>query len=101
MIDPAALARTLDKAAAMAGQSGAGAVQPCARASHWVEVRIVGADGQGIAHQRYEIGLPDGTVHTGTTDADGLAAVRGFQAGEAPCTVCFPDLDQDAWELEA
>ncbi len=62
----------------------------------WIEIELVGEDDKPIPGEKYEITLPDGSVASGTLDADGLARVEGFEPGQ--CKVSFPDLDQDAWE---
>lgn len=61
----------------------------------WIEVRLLGEDGQPISDVRYLLTLPDGTRQEGTLDEDGLIRVDGIDAGD--CDVSFPDLDQDAW----
>ena len=63
----------------------------------WVEVELLGEDDSPIPGERYEITCPDGAVKKGKLDGHGWARVEG--RGEGECTVCFPDLDQDAWEF--
>jgi protein-disulfide isomerase len=62
----------------------------------WIEIELVGEDNQPIPGEKYRITLPDGSVAEGTLDEKGLARVEGFENGT--CKVCFPELDQDAWE---
>jgi type VI secretion system secreted protein VgrG len=62
----------------------------------WIEIELVGEDDKPIAGEAYEITLPDGSVASGTLDAEGVARVEGFEPGT--CKVCFPSLDKDAWE---
>lgn len=62
----------------------------------WIEVELVGEDDKPIPGEKYEIELPDGSVASGTLDADGFARVDGIDPGN--CKVTFPDLDKDAWE---
>jgi len=62
----------------------------------WIEIEMVGEDGEPIPGVRYEIALPDETVVTGTLDEKGGARVEGFEPGA--CKVCFPELDEEAWE---
>jgi hypothetical protein len=45
---------------------------------------------------RFRLKLPDGTVEEGTLDGNGMRRRDGLEP--ASCSVCFPDLDQDAWE---
>jgi hypothetical protein len=62
----------------------------------YVNIRLVGEDGNGIPGERYRIVLPDGTSREGRLDSGGSATVRGRFAGQ--CKVTFPDLDAAAWE---
>jgi hypothetical protein len=63
----------------------------------WIEIELVGEDGEPIPGERYRVKLPDGSVDKGTLDHNGWARVAGFAEGQ--CTISFPDLDQDAWEF--
>lgn len=62
----------------------------------WIEIELVGEDDEGIPGEMYKITLPDDSVAEGTLDENGFARIEGFEKGT--CKVCFPDLDQDAWE---
>ena len=62
----------------------------------WIEIELVGEDDKGIPGEPYRITMPDGTVHNGTLDQDGVARVEGMEPGT--CKVTFPQLDKDAWE---
>jgi type VI secretion system secreted protein VgrG len=62
----------------------------------WIEIVMVGEDGNPISGEPYSITLPDGTVADGTLDEKGLARVEGFVPGS--CQITFPNLDQEAWE---
>jgi type VI secretion system secreted protein VgrG len=62
----------------------------------WIELELVDEADQPVAGERWEVELPDGRVARGTTGADGVARVAGFEPGA--CKIRFPDLDQDAWE---
>ncbi|MDC0673671.1 hypothetical protein [Nannocystis radixulma] len=64
--------------------------------THWVEIQLVGEDGEGIPGQRYRIVAPDGVEWRGFTDSLGVARINRIPAGT--CEVFFPDLDADAWE---
>lgn len=61
----------------------------------WITIQMVGEDDEPIVGERYRITLPDGSVHEGRLDGEGLARFRGIEAGQ--CEVTFPDLDQEAW----
>lgn len=67
------------------------------RPPHWIEIELVGEDGQPIAWERYEITTPDMTVHAGFLDQHGKARVDGI-ADPGQCLVGFPDLDAAAWD---
>jgi hypothetical protein len=62
----------------------------------YVNIRLVGEDGNPIPNERYKITLPDGTSREGRLDSGGSATVRGRFSGQ--CKVTFPDLDSSAWE---
>jgi hypothetical protein len=62
----------------------------------WIEIELVGENGEAIAGERYRITLPDNRVAEGTLDSRGFARVDGFDPGT--CKVTFPELDQEAWE---
>lgn len=64
--------------------------------THWIEIQLVGEDGEGIPAQRYRIITPDGVERRGFTDSLGLARVARLPEGQ--CQISFPDLDADAWE---
>lgn len=67
-----------------------------AKKKSWIEIELVGEDGEGISGEKYRITLPDDSVAEGTLDEKGWARVEGFDEGT--CKVCFPDLDEEAWE---
>lgn len=64
--------------------------------THWVEIQLVGEDGEGIPGQRYRIVAPDGVEWSGYTDSLGLARINRIPEGT--CQISFPDLDAEAWE---
>ena len=61
----------------------------------WVEVALTDEDGKPVAGEPYAVTLPDGSVASGTTGADGVARVEGFDPGS--CQITFPARDQEAW----
>lgn len=63
----------------------------------WIEIEFVGEDDSPISGEKYEVTLPDGSVASGTLDANGFARIEGFEPGK--CKVSFPNLDADTWEL--
>jgi len=66
---------------------------PEADADHWIEVVLLDSGEQPIGNERFELVLPDGKVHSGRTDDDGLLRVDPiFKAGN--CRLYFPDLQQ-------
>lgn len=67
--------------------------------THWVEVQLLGEDGEGIPGQPYRIISPDEVEWRGFTDSLGIARVSRIPAGM--CQVFFPELDAEAWEPEA
>jgi len=62
----------------------------------WIEIELVGEDDEPVPGARYRIELPDGSFASGSLDENGVARVEGFEAGT--CKICFPDLDEEAWE---
>ncbi len=78
-------------------QDKTGGEQSChAAATDWIEILLVGEDGVGIRYEKCTVTDPDGKVHQGRTDANGLLRVAQISTGE--CEVCFIDLDSEAWE---
>lgn len=61
----------------------------------WVEIELIDQDDEPVPGERYRIELPDGSVDSGSLDANGIARVEGIDPGT--CKVSFPDLDKDAW----
>lgn len=62
----------------------------------WIEIELVDESENAVPGAKYAITLPDGSVASGTLDAQGKARVEGFEPGS--CQVTFPDFDQEAWE---
>jgi len=91
-------AQALAPAAAPAAAARTEAKKEEAKKLSWIEIELVGEDDQPIPGERYRIKLPDGeTVAEGTLDDKGWARVAGFDPGS--CQVCFPGLDEEAWEF--
>ncbi len=66
------------------------------RPTTWVVIRMIDMEGKPVPGIRFRLKLPDGTVEEGTLDGNGMRRRDGLEP--ASCSVCFPDLDQDAWE---
>lgn len=64
---------------------------------HWIEIKLIGEDGNPIPWEEYRIQLPDGQVVRGYLDENGLARVDNIE-NPGQCTVTFVDLDKEAWE---
>lgn len=77
------------------GTSTTGPSGPAGPDEHQIEVQVVNARGEPQRGVRYELTLPDGTVKSGTTSADGYIRVSGIpQSGNA--TLVLPDIDRAA-----
>jgi hypothetical protein len=64
--------------------------------THNVMIELLDAEGNPVPGEPYRIKLPDGTVVTGTLDAQGKAHITGIeQAGT--CKVCFYERDASIW----
>ena len=78
-----------------------GVVEPCTPSEHapgdrWLEIELVGDDGQPIVGERYRVVTDDGRTIEGVLGEAGRVRIEGLDA--AKCRVGFPDLDGDAWE---
>jgi len=63
-------------------------VAPCPDTATWIEIELLDDDGQPVAGAEYKIKLPDGSIHKGTLDGNGLARYDGIVPGQ--CSVTFP-----------
>src|SRR5688572_18564227 len=79
-----------------ANQGPSATVRSCRESLTWIEIRLVDMEGNPVANEPYRIKLPDGGVRQGKLDSNGRAREEGIRPGT--CQVCFPELDQDAWE---
>lgn len=73
-----------------------GMMTPCASKDDWIEIQLLGEDGEPVPNTKYRVQLPDGRIEEGTLDAEGVAGFEGIAAGS--CKITFPELDQEAWE---
>ncbi|MDO9018254.1 MAG: hypothetical protein Q8S73_24050 [Deltaproteobacteria bacterium] len=64
----------------------------------WVEIELLDMEGAPVAHERYWIKLPDGSVREGTLDAMGLAFFDDLDPGQ--CTIRWLGRDEEAAFLE-
>lgn len=67
---------------------------------HWVEVRMLDADGEPLVDAPCRIEGPDGTVVEGRTDGDGKLRVDEITAA-GPCKITFPALRDYVLETSA
>lgn len=80
--------------------AAAGSVQSCGASATWVDIKLVDEEGEPIAGARFEVHRPDGTVlGSGRLGRDGCGGFENIE--QLDYTVCFPDLDRDAWEPSA
>jgi type VI secretion system secreted protein VgrG len=62
----------------------------------WIEIKLIDQDKQPVAHARFELKLPDGTIRSGRLDDDGSHVAQAVPEGN--CEVRFPDFDADSWK---
>jgi hypothetical protein len=62
----------------------------------WIAIKLLDMAGDPIPSEKYRVELKDGTTREGKLDQNGVTRVSNLQAGVAQ--VCFPDLDESAWE---
>jgi hypothetical protein len=75
-------------------QTTGGAVVPCQLV--WVEVQMLDETKAPVPGLECEVVGPDGVVHRGITDGNGVFRVEPLPAGE--CTICFTSLDRRVWK---
>jgi len=66
--------------------------------TYWIEIELVGEDGQPIPGEEYQVVLPTQEIVKGKLDQTGWARVEDIQAS-GTCQVTFPRLDEDAWQM--
>ena len=88
-------------AAAQSQGDTASEILPCQKEdeNHWIEIRLVGEDGEGIGNTRCIVTAPDGKEHRVKTDANGVIRLEGIPVGK--CQVSFVDMDKNAWDASA
>jgi hypothetical protein len=67
------------------------------RATYQIIIELVGEDNEPVPGLAYRLVGPDGRTRSGRLDTEGRAEVRDLPV-DGECRVCFPELDQDAWE---
>jgi hypothetical protein len=65
--------------------------------TYWVEIALIGEDGQPIPGEEFVVELPGGKRETGVLDGNGLARFSELPTS-GTCKVSFPQLDRDAWQ---
>lgn len=73
-------------------------VGACPAEKGWIDLVLTDSRGEPVAGATYEVEASDGSVHTGTLDADGCASVRGIEPGSA--VVRFPEYHRDEFESD-
>jgi hypothetical protein len=72
---------------------------PCLQGD-WVELELVGTDGNPMANEPFVVEDSDGKLHHGFLDGAGFARVMGVAPGE--CRVSFPERQEQHWlQIEA
>jgi hypothetical protein len=62
----------------------------------WVIIKLLDMEGEPIPEERYRALLEDGSSREGKLDQNGIARLSSLEPGVVK--VCFPDLDESAWE---
>ena len=63
---------------------------------NWVEVHLINDEDEPVPGAAVEIELPDGSVASGSTNAEGKFKVTNIDPGS--CKITFVELDEEAWE---
>lgn len=71
--------------------------RPTEEETHWIEIVLLGEDEEPLPGFKWTIELPDGELREGVLDERGRARLDDIPGGT--CRVSFPELDQDAWEV--
>jgi len=74
-----------------------GTTQSCGNTTTWIDIKLVGEDDEPIPNVRFQVFRPDNTLlGQGRLDHNGYGGFERIDDGAYE--VCFPDLDEDAWE---
>ena len=68
----------------------------CLAENTWIEVALVDLAGEPVGGAAYKITLPDGSVMTGKSPANGVVRFERIVAGQ--CQITFPDFDGREWK---
>ena len=68
----------------------------CEKSPHWIEFQLVDRQGEPVPGEPYRVRLPDQSLHTGATDAQGRARFESILAGNA--TIVFTGFDEREWQ---
>lgn len=73
-------------------------VQSCNQEKDWLEFELLNESDEGVADQRFTVtsASDKSILHKGKTDANGFVRLDGLTKREYK--ICFPDLDENAWE---
>lgn len=70
-------------------------IQPCRDTRAWIEVVLLDADNEPIPGERFQLRLPDQSLHNGRLNRQGSVRFEGIVAGSA--TISFPGIDAREW----
>jgi len=77
--------------------SASGAVQSCHEDTTWIDIKLVDENNEPIPGARFQILRPDGTLlGERFLGEDGCGGFENID--DLDYRVCFPDLDQEAWD---
>lgn len=100
MTDPVDRAEALRKARAAAESEfdrDTVAIEACDPGKTWIDIKLVDDEGEPIPGARFQVFRSDGSLlGEGTLGDDGCGGFENID--DARYTVCFPDLDERAWE---
>jgi type VI secretion system secreted protein VgrG len=65
----------------------------------WVKIRLLDEEQKPCPGEKYRVTTPEGNVHEGSLDANGMAHIGGIDPGM--CQITFPELDRTAWHRQA
>lgn len=63
---------------------------------HWISIELTDKDGKPIPDEQYRVKLPDGTIYSGYTDAQGKARIERIPTG-GTAEINFPRIHGDEW----
>jgi hypothetical protein len=69
------------------------ALPPPEKETSFIAANLLDQNGKPVVGRRWTIELPDGTLHSGLTDEEGWARVKGFSK-DGSAKITFPDFDE-------